>query len=1087
MLRVTATVNPFGSVEEFEDQLERLITQDARARDQRPVDRIIFFIDDLDRCRDELVVEAIETLQAFFGRERCVYIVAADRDQLRRAVRRISVGPASAAGRQAAIPADESFLEKIFQVAVEVPPPLGATLTDYAQTLARAAGRIEDPEIDTIVDYLLHAEVDSPRQVRVILNEFTMALDIAHERETAPDAHLAHSPLTANKALLAKFVVLRVHYPWFYALLPGDPELLIRAQARAEAMTMRTQVAESDEAAWNRVRKAAAISAGQQIEFEDIDDAGETEPPSHQQGNEAAEVAKRRVDSLEGFLFQTLDTPATDSVQIEEFIYLRGRQEFENLPGAEGSAYRRAMMQGDTRRIDELARSSPTLLTPALEAAVARLNSARAVERPRIRRAALALAAQADAAALTALGRPTLDALYRDEFMLDEEMANDDVAGLRALVPYMRADELNALIAGHELNDPDDLITFAKQAHRLSSPKTWSTALNRLSADASTLEALRERIDELDLEEASGLIEPTLSSLRPVVQAPSTWLEEAATVTGWNAAEHELTVTRADGTSLIFEIPNELSVLAADYVANSRVQVEATRAIDGSWTAVALGDAEDVLTSVETPPLRVTDETRDTALGLIEDLAERANANAGALTNLLLWDYPNGDAWAAGLEPVITALHRVPGQPKSIAEAGVRAAERVQKALADLEEESATRLASTCILLIAATCEVAVEHLRPQAVDLLVAVIGLVRATNAGARSALSQALHSARRAFGAALVYETAKRELPSSFATRRLVIRTVVGPIDAGRALTLALDDINDAAKRQRNSEDEKEQGSLLTTIREYLRLIEEVSRKTARSRKQLARLPLVADRTYAGNAIRLVDEVNAEFNPPTHFVLLAASAGLDALTATSSVLLRAGRTTDPDLNAVLSGIGQAALRKETLSPTVESYQRSAQARVPRLEQHGRIAGLVGWSAAERVGGERILEDLLSSAAKLMLTAPDQAQVRMELAEGWRAAPQTRKRTAANGYVQLLAEARTTEQLTAVVESLHRFFDGGTPPEIAALREAVYKAIPRVFGKHPPSPEMAETLSDQLNAVGLLGTSSKPAPARVRKLLAV
>jgi hypothetical protein len=118
-------------------------------------------------------------------------------------------------------------------------------------------------------------------------------------------------------------------------------------------------------------------------------------------------------------------------------------------------------------------------------------------------------------------------------------------------------------------------------------------------------------------------------------------------------------------------------------------------------------------------------------------------------------------------------------------------------------------------------------------------------------------------------------------------------------------------------------------------------------------------------------------------------------------------------------------------------------------------------------------------------MRTAPDQARVRIELVEGWRPASQARKRTAANGYVQLLAGARTAEQLTVVVESLHRFFDGGTPPEIAALREAVYKAVPRVFGKRPPDSDMAATLRSQLDGLRLFGTPSKPPPARVRKLL--
>ena len=1106
--RVTARVNPFGSVEEFEDQLTRLITHDARAKDQRPVDRFVFFIDDLDRCRDQMVVEAIETLQAFFGRDRCVYIVAADRDQLRRAVRRISVGPASTAAHEAAIPSDESFLEKIFQVAVEVPPPLSSTLTEYAQALLRetsqhgSGARVSLPELDesdieTVVDYLLHADVDSPRQVRVILNEFTMALGIAGEREAAPDAHLAHHPLTASKALLAKFVVLRVHYPWFYALLVREPELLIRAQDRVEAIAMRSQAAESDEVAWERVRQAAARSAGQQIAFEaentGEEDAGqdaeegEAKRRRHRDSAEVDDLVNRRVSSLEGFLFQTLETPVSDTAQIEEFIYVRGRQEFENLPGAEGAEYRRALMQGDTRRLDELAQSAPDLLVPALEAGIARLASARAIERPRVRRAVLALAAHAPAATLTNLGRPTLDALYPDEFTLDEDVERDDLAGLCQLIPHMNANELRALIAAHALREPDDLVRFAAQARRTGSAELWSKALAPLSEDQATLEALRERTGDLDRDDAAGLLQPTLQSLRPIIEAPSAWLAEPLTVQSWDPDEQELSVVGADGAAIEIAVPEELNSLAEAYAVNASVQIEAVQTREGTWRAVALSDPDGTLTTVEAPPLRISDDVRRRAFALIDRLAEQASAGAEAVKSLLTWDYPDGDVWARALDSLVTALARHPSESGSFAAETVRACDRIDDALPKMEEGPARELASAALRLIAGSCQIPRDQLRPHAAGLLSKAIHLAPQADDAARSALSLGLHPASRAFGASLVYETAKRELPPGWATRRQLIQTIVEPLDAGRALMLALDDLNDAVQRRSSSEDENERNSLLTTIRNYMHLTATIAPKTARARKQLARLPVIADQTYATQAICLVDRLEADFDPPTEMLSRAASANAAGLAATSNILLRADRTTDPDLDAVLEGIGRAALRRESLPPEVENYQRAVQTRVPRLEQHGRIAELVSWTAAERVGGEGILDDLLGSAAKLIRTTPDQARVRLSLASAWASSSQARRRTAAEGYCRLLGRAHTEDQLTAVIEGLHQFFNGRVPPDVGSLRDAVYKALTRVFGKRSPSAETMETLRDQLDGIHLLGTSSKPAPARIRKLLGV
>src|SRR5207248_11200890 len=65
-LTVTTEEDPFRSVEEFDAQFTQLLDADASK-----VDRFIFLIDDLDRCEDAIVIEAIETLQAFFGRQRC--------------------------------------------------------------------------------------------------------------------------------------------------------------------------------------------------------------------------------------------------------------------------------------------------------------------------------------------------------------------------------------------------------------------------------------------------------------------------------------------------------------------------------------------------------------------------------------------------------------------------------------------------------------------------------------------------------------------------------------------------------------------------------------------------------------------------------------------------------------------------------------------------------------------------------------------------------------------------------------------------------------------------------------------------------
>lgn len=305
-LRVTGRVDPFRSIEDFDEALGDLLKR-ARDRQQRPVRRFIFFIDDLDRCSDDLVLEAIETLQAFFGRPKCAYVVAADREQLRRAVRaqRARIEPHVAQG--APVPPDETFLEKIFHSSIDVPPPLTETIATYGSTLAEEcflATIIGAAEVAGVLDALIHSGVRSPRQARVILNEYLLAHEGAVRREAHGGTHLAHKPLTTSARLLAIVTVLRVHFPWFYEMLFDRPDLLARMYEHVEARELNTAESPEAQAAADLVREAAgAATSGGRSEVAEREE---------EKAREAPGGAKRLYDGLLTYLTRTGDTvPAT--------------------------------------------------------------------------------------------------------------------------------------------------------------------------------------------------------------------------------------------------------------------------------------------------------------------------------------------------------------------------------------------------------------------------------------------------------------------------------------------------------------------------------------------------------------------------------------------------------------------------------------------------------------------------------------------------------------------------------------------------------------------------------------------------------
>jgi hypothetical protein len=185
------------------------------------------------------------------------------------------------------------------------------------------------------------------------------------------------------------------------------------------------------------------------------------------------------------------------------------------------------------------------------------------------------------------------------------------------------------------------------------------------------------------------------------------------------------------------------------------------------------------------------------------------------------------------------------------------------------------------------------------------------------------------------------------------------------------------------------------------------------------------------------------------------------------------------------LLVGVGRAALRGEVIPSSVVDYQRSVQDRVPRLEQLARIARLIDWKTAEKAGNERLLGELLESASTLLGSDLDKCQLRMGLAEAWGTASPARRREAAVGYAVLIGRARTESQLLAVIHSLHRFFRGEGTPDRSRLRTAAYEALQRVYDKQSPAASVQKSLSDQFEDLHLLGTSSRPTPRAIRRLL--
>jgi len=141
---------------------QRAATTGAQA-DARPVDRVILYVDDLDRCQPEDVVRVLQVVHMLLAFELFVVVVAVDARWVEESLVHnytwlagASAGAGDGAGVSGGVAGDPSgrplvttqdYLEKIFQISFWLAPLTSAHAADYLKSLVRTAPRQDGPVI----------------------------------------------------------------------------------------------------------------------------------------------------------------------------------------------------------------------------------------------------------------------------------------------------------------------------------------------------------------------------------------------------------------------------------------------------------------------------------------------------------------------------------------------------------------------------------------------------------------------------------------------------------------------------------------------------------------------------------------------------------------------------------------------------------------------------------------------------------------------------------------------------------------------------------------------------------------------------
>lgn len=235
---VTVVHERIDADELFSEYFEKVVNKVTRQPFSNK--RLVVFVDNLDRLTEDKMVEALESLKTYISNDQCIFVVACDDNVVRSVINRSKKipnlenddqGNLKTAEQYEERKAGEHYLDKFFQQTFRLPEYMGINLHDFAMKnfeTTQLCGDLKSENIDIrhLISVLLPSDVNSPRKVKRILNEFIALFEIVKRRENEEDGQIRRGLLTSNPEFMGKFSTIRTEYPEFYKSLVNNTALL---------------------------------------------------------------------------------------------------------------------------------------------------------------------------------------------------------------------------------------------------------------------------------------------------------------------------------------------------------------------------------------------------------------------------------------------------------------------------------------------------------------------------------------------------------------------------------------------------------------------------------------------------------------------------------------------------------------------------------------------------------------------------------------------------------------------------------------------------------------------------------------------
>ncbi len=174
--------------------------------------RLIIFVDDLDRCLVDNVLSMLEAIKMFLSSRNVIFIIAVDMTKIERAWQlRYNSETALIEGREHA--------EKIFQLKLSLPPKTDEDIKNYISNLAKSLAHVD-------VEFLMKLVPYNPRKIKRMLNliyVILLGLEIPGNTIKTKNNHFeTYFPIVLT------WVSITMNHPHLAEIIKQNPSYLIQ-------------------------------------------------------------------------------------------------------------------------------------------------------------------------------------------------------------------------------------------------------------------------------------------------------------------------------------------------------------------------------------------------------------------------------------------------------------------------------------------------------------------------------------------------------------------------------------------------------------------------------------------------------------------------------------------------------------------------------------------------------------------------------------------------------------------------------------------------------------------------------------------